>query len=275
MWENYDFVFAPCGPCGDLKEIPTMVYPPADQLLLIYCSDDGHRTALYTDGEGGTYKKVVENNAEQCNKHKVIPLTLGWRTKYKKIIGIWKPAPLCTITCEWTDIDVALCTISCEWETSLVPKCTITCTYNVNLVPKDNVIVTSKPYPLYIADHIENINNLTIVKYFPTIKINDKVEAGKHSVHSGKYLIQYSLKDLKDIEDKVRALKHEILDGTELENRALKTHKMKEEKVAVYKHTVGGGYYVEAQGLINYPRYNEDKVRVGTHVILSGAYIND
>ena len=104
VWEDYDFIFAPCGPCGDLKEIPTLVCPQADQLLLIYCSDDGHRTALYTDGNCGTYKKVIEADAAQCNKHNIVPMTLGWRTKYKKINGV--PKPPCTITCQYIDVEL-------------------------------------------------------------------------------------------------------------------------------------------------------------------------
>ena len=294
--EDYQMIFAPCGYCGDLDEIKVPTCPEENQLLLEFCAENGNKIGLYTDGNCGTYQKVIEANSAECTKQYRKPFTLGWKQVQYKIYEVKIPLCtitctshktnlMCTITCENIDFNTSPCTITCDYEVDLKCtitceyehelKCTITCTYDINLVPKDNVIVTSKVYPIYISDGIECDNELPLVRWFPVIKFDDKVRLNNYSIQDGTKPIQYSLKNLVAPIEKVAVYNYSVIDGKCITQLNLKSTTMPPDKVRVHNYSIIGGYTEIEQALVNYPRYEDDKIKVNNYAIISGESVND
>lgn len=87
--EKYQLIFAPCGPCGNLKEItvPVTKCDEAGKLLFTFCADNFVKTAMYADGNCGTYTEVLEENSVSCGYTEPVPaptpvfvdrFSLGW-----------------------------------------------------------------------------------------------------------------------------------------------------------------------------------------------------
>lgn len=82
--EQYQTIFSPCGPCGTLQKqlIEVPVHDPAGPILT-FCTEEGNKMILYSDGNGGTYAELIEASSPSCG-HTAPPeppeedLTLGW-----------------------------------------------------------------------------------------------------------------------------------------------------------------------------------------------------
>lgn len=79
--EQYQLIFAPCGPCGSLKTIEKKICDEKGKLLFSYCDDGAVKKAMYADGDCGTYTEVLKEKAEECGYVVKIGgdnFTMGW-----------------------------------------------------------------------------------------------------------------------------------------------------------------------------------------------------
>lgn len=71
VYEKYQMQFAPCGPCGTLKEVERIVEVKKDceekgKLLFTFCKPGFTKSAAYADGNCGFYVEDLETNSEYC-----------------------------------------------------------------------------------------------------------------------------------------------------------------------------------------------------------------
>ena len=85
--EQYQLIFAPCGPCGTLKEVvkPVVKCDERGKLLLTFCAENFEKKGMYTDGECGTYEESLELNSVECGyvapvppPPPIVPVGLAW-----------------------------------------------------------------------------------------------------------------------------------------------------------------------------------------------------
>lgn len=252
--EDYQMIFAPCGYCGKLKETKKLICPDRDELLLEFCTDRGHKVQLLTDGNCGTYQKTIETFSQDCVKQPREPFTLGWIAKQYRVVE--KQIPKCTIIV--TKVD------------KYIEKCTITCTYDINLVPKDNIIITSKPYPIYNRNELR-VDNISLnnVRWYPTIKYNtDRALQHPHGIDSGRWTAV--LKSYRMEDEHIAGVAHSIAEG--VWTTKLKSYEMEPDHAKQLPCTINAGEWT--MRLINYREY-EDHAKSYPCGIASGEFIND
>lgn len=71
VYEKYQTQFAPCGPCGTLKEVERIVETKKDctekgKLLFTFCKPGYIKAAAYADGNCSFYVEDLETNSEYC-----------------------------------------------------------------------------------------------------------------------------------------------------------------------------------------------------------------
>ena len=82
--EQYQLIFAPCGPCGTLKEVvkPVVKCDERGKLLFTFCAENFEKKGMYADGECGTYEESIELNSVACGYVEppapIIPVGLAW-----------------------------------------------------------------------------------------------------------------------------------------------------------------------------------------------------
>lgn len=86
--EMYQTIFAPCGPCGGLKErVPMISCDPKGTELLTYCDEGFVKKKRFADGNCGFYDEIIEENSPSCGWQEEVPLptpepekrfALGW-----------------------------------------------------------------------------------------------------------------------------------------------------------------------------------------------------
>ena len=100
VMEKFQTVFAPCGPCGNLKVVERLVeknpkVDPEGKVLFYFCDEGYTRKVMKADGKGGMKEEIVETNSKSCgykesqSSHPARDTLLRWRCAGTTKMGIY------------------------------------------------------------------------------------------------------------------------------------------------------------------------------------------